>query len=379
MISLFELGGYLREERNGLHAAFDELLNSSEFVLGDNVSRLEFELAQYVGVDHCIAVSSGTDALLMSLMAIGLQAGDEVITTSFSFISTVEVISRAGATPVFADCNFANGNLSVESVLRQITPKTKAILAVNLFGLPFDFPGLRVELKMLGRSDIILIEDGAQSFGSTLAGAKACSLGDLGCTSFFPTKALGGLGDGGAVFTSDASWASAVKSIRSHGRSESSRYHYERLGLCGRLDEIQAAFLSLRLKNFPNHLRKRHKIGSLYDEIFASAGIKTNEARNLDHNTNYGLYTLYLDNRDHVKQQCHIENIQTQVYYPALLHENGFLRGIVNNETLSNAYHHSKTCLSIPMHPFLSESDVEKIARILIRENIENENNFSIK
>ena len=223
-----------------------KVLDHGQYILGPEVSELESKLSEFTGSKHCVAVASGTDALLISLMAIGIKPNDEIITTSFSFFSTAEVISLLGAKPVFADIDPKTCNIDPKKLKELISDKTRAIIPVSLYGQPSDMDEINEIARKAG--DIYVIEDAAQSFGSSYKNQKSCNLSAIGCTSFFPSKPLGCYGDGGAIFTNDDDLAQAFKEIRIHGQSE--RYKHSRIGIGGRMDTIQCAIVLAKLENF---------------------------------------------------------------------------------------------------------------------------------
>lgn len=250
------------------------VIDGGHYILGPEVLELENRLAEFVGARHCIAVSSGTDALLVSLMALGIGEGDEVITTGFSFIASAEVIVMLGATPVYIDIDPKTCNMDMRCVEQAITRKTRAIIAVSLYGQCADFDRLNPVAEKHG---IPVIEDGAQSFGATHHGSYSCNLSPIGCTSFFPSKPLGGYGDSGAVFTSDTGLDKVMRELRVHGQDR--RYHHARLGLNARMDTVQAAILLAKLVIFPDEIIARQEIAGCYKRDLASAGIEVTRIR----------------------------------------------------------------------------------------------------
>jgi UDP-2-acetamido-2-deoxy-ribo-hexuluronate aminotransferase len=234
-----------RSLRQAIDARIAGVLEHGQYILGPEVAELEQRLAGYVGVDHCVAVASGTDALLVALMALGVQAGDQVITTPFSFIATAETIALLGAVPVYVDIDPATDNLDPDRLEESITPRTRAIIPVSIYGQPADFGAINAIAK---RHGLPVIEDGAQSFGATHHGQRSCGLSTIGTTSFFPSKPLGGYGDGGACFTSDGELAERMRRISRHGQT--SRYFHTDVGVNGRIDTLQAAIVLAKLELF---------------------------------------------------------------------------------------------------------------------------------
>ena len=259
-----------RTIRQNIDSKIASVLDHGKYILGPEVEELESELSSYVGVEHCIAVASGTDALLIALMALGVKPGDEVITTPFSFISTSETIALIGATPVYADIDPLTYNLDPKKIESVITERTKAIIPVSLYGQPADFKAINFIAK---RYDLPVIEDGAQSFGSEQDQQRSCGLSTIGTTSFFPSKPFGGIGDGGACFTSDPELAARMRRISRHGQKR--RYFHTDIGVNGRIDTLQAAVLLAKWPNFDLEVEARARIGDAYSTKLNFAGITT--------------------------------------------------------------------------------------------------------
>jgi UDP-2-acetamido-2-deoxy-ribo-hexuluronate aminotransferase len=330
----------------------DEVLNNTAFIMGDKVGLLEQKLADYVGVKHCISVSSGTDALLIAMMALGIGPDDEVITTPFSFIATAETIVLLGAKPVFVDIDPRTYNIDPKQIEAAITPKTKAIMPVSLYGQCADFDAIN-------QYNIPVIEDAAQSFGATYKGQKSCSLSTIGCTSFFPSKPLGGYGDGGACFTNDDNLAKIMREIRVHGQDK--RYHHARIGINGRMDTLQAAILLAKLEIFPQEVKARHRIGEAYTEALKDI-VTTPYIES--HNTSvYAQYTIQVDNRNELQQKLKEQGIPTAVHYPIPLNKQAAFarRGNPLWLPLPVAEQVAQRVISLPMHPYLTEDEQSSI------------------
>ena len=343
-----------------LFARFKTILDHGAYIMGPEVAEVEQALATFVGVEHALAVASGTDALLIALMALGVGAGDEVITTAFSFFATAEVIALLGATPVFVDIDLDTYNINAASIEAAITPKTKAIMPVSLYGQCADYDEINTIAK---RYHLPVIEDAAQSFGATYKGRQSCGLTTIGCTSFFPSKPLGCYGDGGACFTNDSDLAARMNEIRLHGQSK--RYHHTRLGINGRFDTIQAGFLLEKLAIFPEEIQWRQQVASRYQALLpASFGLPVIKP----HNTSvFAQYTLKVDDRDQVQQALQERGIPTAVHYPLGLHEQPIFKTMFPGEQhFPNTERAARHVLSIPMHPYLKREDQEKIAHALI-------------
>ncbi|AHE67653.1 DegT/DnrJ/EryC1/StrS family aminotransferase [Legionella oakridgensis] len=347
-----------RIEERLLHR-FKTVLNHGSYIMGPEIVELENALARFVGVKHALAVASGTDALLIALMALGIKAGDEVITTPFSFFATAEVIALLGAKPVFVDIDKETYNINVASIEAAINEKTKAIMPVSLYGQCADFDEINTIAK---RYNLPVIEDAAQSFGATYKGQPSCGLTTIGCTSFFPSKPLGCYGDGGACFTNDSELAQRMNEIRTHGQSK--RYYHTRLGINGRLDTIQAAILLEKLEIFPEEIQLRQKVAQQYQRLLPTA-IKKPLTKS--HNLSvYAQYTVEVANRDQVQQALHEKGIPTAVHYPLGLHEQPIFKELYpEKQSFPNTEAAARRVMSIPMHPYLTLEDQKQICEAL--------------
>ncbi len=350
--------------RPQLERSMETVLRHGRYVLGPEVAELERKLADYVGVAHCITVSSGTDALLMALMALGIGPGDEVITTPFTFIATAEVITLVGARPCFVDVDAKTCLLDPARIEKAITPKTRAIIPVSLYGQCADFDRIN---EIAASHGLAVIEDGCQSFGALYKGRRSCGLSLIGVTSFFPSKPLACYGDGGAVFTNDRALAEKVRQIRGHG--EKSRYRHEVLGLNGRLDSLQAAVLLARLSQFDWELEQRGEIAARYSEMLAGTDVvpPVIEPRNT---SVYAQYTVQIEEREQLVRHLNAAGVPTAIHYPCPLHYQpvfeylGYGRG-----AFPVAENLSRRVLSLPMGPDLSlprqRQVVEKLLQAL--------------
>lgn len=340
---------------NDILNSIKKVLDHGQYIMGPEITLLETQLAAFVGVKHAIVNSSGTDALLMALMALGIQPGDEVITSPFSFFATAEVISLCHATPVFVDIDPLTYNIDPKKIEAAITSKTKAIMPVSLYGQCPDFDAIASIAKQYG---IPVIEDGAQSFGARYKGRYSCGLTTIGCTSFFPSKPLGGYGDSGACFTNDDDLAQKLIEIRIHGQN--ARYCHGRVGINGRMDTIQAAILLEKLKLFPEEIISREKIAARYSKLLAPF-VKTPviESHN---NSVYAQYTIEVANREAFQQSLQSSGIPTAVHYPVAMHQQKALSHL-NYKTgdFPHAEKASHQVLSLPMHPYLLEADQMKV------------------
>lgn len=342
---------YARIEDDVL-ARMRAVLDHGQYIMGPEVTELESKLAEYVGVKHCVSMSSGTDALLVALMAYGIGRGDEVITTPFTFIATAEVIALLGAKPVYVDIDPKTYNLDPSLIEAAITPNTKAIMPVSLYGQCADMDAINAIGEKHG---IPVIEDGAQSFGATYKGRRSCGLSAIGCTSFFPSKPLGGYGDGGACFTNDDGLAKTMGEIRNHGQDR--RYHHPLVGINGRLDSLQAAVLLAKLPIFADEVERRARIGARYSELLQDVAVTPFVE---EHNLSvYAQYTIQVADRDAVQKALGDADIPTAVHYPVPLNQQPAILDEDAVVPVSDAT--AKRVMSLPMHPYLTEADQDTV------------------
>lgn len=327
--------------------------------MGPEVGELEARLADYSGAKHCITVASGTEALIIALMASGIGPGDEVITTPFSFIATAEAIVLTGATPVFADIDPATCNIDPCLIEQLVTSRTRAIIPVSLFGQPSDMDRINAIAQ---RHSLIVIEDAAQSFGATYHGRRSCNLSTIGCTSFFPSKPLGCYGDGGALFTSDDKLALAMREIRVHGQSR--RYFHTRIGVGGRMDTLQCAIVLAKLDNFDWELGERLRVAAEYDASL-SGRIQLLQ-RQVACLSAFAQYTVVLENRDAVQAALHAAHIPTAIHYPVPIHMQPAYADRSKSAQCPVATDMAMRVLSLPMGPYLSNADVSTIAEAIL-------------
>ncbi|NKQ41924.1 MAG: DegT/DnrJ/EryC1/StrS family aminotransferase [Sulfurovum sp.] len=327
-----------------------EVMSSAQFIGGEKLKKLEDNLAIYTGAKHAIGCSSGTDALLLSLMALDIGAGDEVITTPFTFIATAEVIALLGAKSIFVDIEEDNYNIDPALIEAAITKNTKAIMPVSLYGQCADMDAIN---DIAVKYDTPVIEDACQSFGATYKGKKSCNLSTIGCTSFFPSKPLGAYGDGGAIFTSDDALAEKIRMLLNHGQNE--RYRHKYIGINGRLDAIQAAVLNVKLAYFHEEVTKREEIGARYSNLLSSTNVSTPKID--EHNTSvYAQYSVRAQNRETLAKHLQSKDIPTAVHYPMPLHlQEAFadLGYSLGDFPLSEKI--SQEIMSLPMSPFLKK------------------------
>lgn len=357
-MEFIDLKRQYREYRTEIDARMCQMVESARFIMGPEIAELEGILAAYVGVQHCLTVASGTDSLEIILRAMGIGPGDEVITVPFTWISTAEVILLVGAKPVFVDIRAADFNIDVDQIEAAITPRTKAIMPVSLFGQMPDYDRINA---IAARHGIPVIEDGAQSFGATRNGRRSCGVTAVASTSFFPAKPLGCYGDGGAIFTSDNALADKMRAIRTHGGH---RHHHPILGMNGRFDTLQAAVLLAKWPHFSWEVEQRGAIGARYTE-FLRGTIGVPEV--MPGNTHvYAQYTIRVPERDRLGTTLKAAGIPTAVYYPKCLHEQpvfaplGYRLG-----DFPMAEQASREVISLPMHPFLAEDEQDFIVQAL--------------
>ena len=357
MIPMVDLRRQYANLRGDLDNAIREVLESTQFILGPQVVQLEQELADYLGVSHALTCASGTDALHLALRAVDLGPGDEIITTPFTFIATAEAIRYVGATPVFVDIDPRTFNIDPEAVAAAITPRTRAILPVHLFGQPADLPRLQ---QVADDHHLMLIEDCAQSFGADIAGHKTGSGTALGCFSFFPSKNLGGYGDGGLVTTNCEPVARRIRSLRNHGSEQ--RYHHDEIGYNSRLDELQAAILRVKLRHIDAWNESRRRVAALYDQHLADVDVETPWTDGIGRHV-YHQYTILTDQRERIAAALKEADIAHAVYYPIPLHQQKAFNAVdppMPALPVSEAV--ARRCLSLPIYPELGSDQVEFIA-----------------
>ena len=370
-IQMVDLKSQYMKIKPQVDQAINDVLSSTQFINGEHVKSFQNELAAYLDVKHVITCANGTDALQISMMALGLKPGDEIITPSFTYIATTEVIGLLGLKPVFVDCDPENFNISVDEVEKAITKKTKAIVPVHLFGQSSDMKSI---MSLAKKYNLYIIEDNAQAIGSDYLGfnqpQKTGTIGNIGCTSFFPSKNLGCFGDGGAMMTNDDELAKKLRMIANHGQSK--RYYHDIVGCNSRLDNIQAAVLRIKLKELDQYILNRQKAANYYDQNLKDFDQLTLPFRNLDSNHVFHQYTLKLDDsivRDELIQYLADKNIPAMVYYPVPAHRQKMFSKIPNscgNMKVTNWL--SSRVFSLPMHTELSTLQQDYI--------IENISNF---
>ena len=353
-MQFIDLKAQYRELKESIDRGIHAVLDHGQYILGPEVGQLEAALAARTGAKHCIACSSGTDALLIAMMALGIEAADEVVTSPFTFIATAEMIALLGATPVFADIDPETYNLDAKRLKAVITARTKAIMPVSLYGQCADMDAIA---EIAG--GIPVIEDAAQSFGATYRGRQSCNLSLIGCTSFFPSKPLGCYGDGGACFTSDDALAAKMRMIALHGQDR--RYHHPVIGVNGRIDTMQAAILLAKLEVFDDEVRKRAEAGSLYNELLRDV-VETPAVAH-GNTSVYAQYTIEVEERDAVQKELAARGVPTAVHYPVPLHlQLVFAELGLQEGSFPIAEAAARRVLSLPMHPYLTEGNMRHVA-----------------
>lgn len=354
-IPFIDLKSQYARIKTEVDAGIAAVLEHGQYIMGPEIGRLEAALADYVGVKHCIGASSGTDTLLIAMMACGIGAGDEVITSPFTFIATGEMIALIGAKPVFVDVDPRTYNIDPTKVEAAITPRTKAIMPVALYGQCAEMDALNAIAHKHG---LVVIEDAAQSFGATYRGRRSCGLSKIGSTSFFPSKPLGAYGDGGALFTDDDDLAKLMREIRVHGQDR--HYHHPRLGINGRLDAIQAAVLLAKLEIFPSEVEARQRIARAYDDRLSGKAVTPFVE---EHNLSvYAQYTLLVSDRAKTQQSLKERGIPTAVHYPVPLNLQPVFAYLDQPEgSLPVAEDLSRRVISLPMSPYLTGEQIDRI------------------
>jgi UDP-2-acetamido-2-deoxy-ribo-hexuluronate aminotransferase len=359
-MEFIDLKAQYQASRSRINQAIQAVLDHGQYIMGPEVAELEQALAAYCGARHCITVSSGTEALLISLMALGIKPGDEIITTPFSFIATAEVIVLLGATPVFVDIDQATCNIDPTLIEEKITARTRAIMPVALYGQPADMDPINA---IAWRHGLTVIEDAAQSFGATYQGRKSCNLSRIGCTSFFPSKPLGCYGDGGAIFTSDDELAGAMREIRVHGQSR--RYVHTRIGVGGRMDTLQCAVVLAKLERFEWELAQRQRIAAAYDALLSGKVGLVSRPR--ERSSVYAQYTVVLEERDRIAAVLQQAAIPTAVHYPVPMHLQPAYASWCGASDAPVAQAMAARVLSLPMGPYLDLDSVHQVADTLLR------------
>lgn len=339
-----------------------DVLRSGCYILGPHNKALEAELAEYIGVKHAVALNSGTDALHLALRALDIGAGDEVITTAFTFVATTEAIGIVGAKPVFVDIDANTFNIDVEKIENAITPKTKAIIPVHLYGQPAN---MKVIMDIAKRHDLFVIEDCCQAIGAEIDGKQVGSFGDVGCFSFFPTKNLGAMGDGGLLTTNSQVVKDRVIGLRNHGGAV--RYYHDEIGVNSRLDEVQAAILRIKFKHIDEWNKKRRANAYRYNELFKNCDDVQTPTEMDNTNCVYHQYTVKIPNRDEVHKLLQESGVGAMIYYPVPLHLQKVHEYLgVKEGSLPKTEENTKLVISLPMFPELTAEEQKTVANTLI-------------
>ena len=346
--------------KDDIDEAIHAVLDKSNYIMGEEVSKLEENLQKFTGAKYAITCSSGTDALLLAMMALGIKPDDEIITTPFTFIATAETISFLGAKPVFVDIDEESYNIDASKIKNVITNKTKAIMPVSLYGQCADMDAINEIAKEF---DIPVIEDACQSFGATYNDKKSCNLSTIGCTSFFPSKPLGAYGDGGAVFTDDDEIATKIRMLLNHGQNE--RYKHKYIGINGRLDAVQAAVLNVKLKHFDKEVKLRDEIGERYSDLLEEANVITPKIHESNKSV-YAQYSIRVEDRESMVEKLTALEIPTAVHYPVPLHLQEAFKDLGYSEgdfPISEKI--SSQIMSLPMSPYLTEAEQDFIVQAI--------------
>ena len=357
-IEFIDLKAQYADLKQTIDARIQRVLDHGQYIMGPEVRELEERIEAYTEAKHCITVASGTEALLISLMALGIKPGDEVITTPFTYVATAEVIALIGAVPVFVDVQPDTCNIDPALIEAAITSKTKAIIPVSLYGQVADMD--EINAIAARHSDIPVIEDAAQSFGATYKGRKTCNLSTIGCTSFFPSKPLGCYGDGGAIFTNDDALAKVIREVRVHGQER--RYYHTRIGVGGRMDTLQCAVVLAKLDRFDWEIQQRIRAGDRYLKLLnALPSVRQLTVRN-DRNCIWGQFTVQVENREDVLEKLKLAGVPTAVHYSVPLHQQPAYRALCRiSGNLKNAEFVAARVFSLPMHPYIDFATQELI------------------
>lgn len=359
MIKFVDLEAQQARIKQQIDAAIQRVLSHGQYILGPEVTELEEKLGAYTGARHCITCANGTDALQIAQMALGIGPGDEVITPGFTYIATAETVALLGAKPVYVDVDYRTYNLNPQLLEAAITPRTKAIIPVSLFGQCADFDAINA---IAARHGIPVIEDAAQSFGATYKGRRSCNLSTVACTSFFPSKPLGCYGDGGAIFTNDDELGRVIRQIARHGQDR--RYHHVRVGVNSRLDTLQAAILLQKFSIFDEEVKLRQVVAGKYDAMLNSAGVTTTPYIESNNTSVYAQYTIRMQNRHTFEQELKAAGVPAVVHYPIPLNLQPAVADVTAKLSVGDSI--AQQVISLPMHPYLSEGDIDIIFEAIL-------------
>lgn len=361
MVLLTDLKKEYCSIREELNINIQRVLNSGFYVLGEEVKKFEEDFSRYNGTGYTVGVNSGSDALFLALKSIGVGKGDEVITVSHTFTSTVDAIVRNGAEPVFVDIDPHTYCIDASNIEEKITEKTKAILPVHLYGHPADMDPI---CKLKEDYGLYVIEDACQAHGAEYNGEKAGSIGDMGCFSFYPTKNLGAYGDGGAVITDNEELKEKLVQMRNYGQSE--KYHYDFVGVNSRLDELQAVILQTKLKYLDGWIESRQKNAEIYNELLRDSEVIVPVEKSYAKHV-YHLYVIRSKNRDYLQKKLLKNNIQAQIHYPVPVHKQKAYSNLTNDFSLETTDQTCNEVLSLPLHPWMEDAEILKVTDCLLR------------
>ncbi|MCE7700128.1 MAG: DegT/DnrJ/EryC1/StrS family aminotransferase [Methanobacterium paludis] len=359
MIPFFDFKREYAEIKNGINNSLSEVLNKGYFVLGEEVQNFEASFSDYIGTEYGLGVNSGSDALFLAIKSLGISAGDEVITVSHTFISTVDAICRNGANPIFVDIDPETFCIDVSKVEDKITNRTRALLVVHLYGHPVDMDPI---LKIAKKNDLWIIEDCCQAHGAEYKGKKVGSIGDISCFSFYPVKNLGAYGDGGFVALNDESLYERLKMMQNYGQSK--KYHHEFIGLNSRLDEMQAAILNVKLEYLDKWNSKRRKLANIYNKSLESSLYKNQIVKGYAKHA-YHLYVVCSDRRDEIKDYLSKKGVQTLIHYPIPVHKQKAYVNLGFNDYIPITEGISNKILSLPLNPWLYDDEIEGICDLM--------------
>ncbi len=360
MIDFADLKAQQARIKSEIDAAMARVLAHGQYILGPEVAELEEKLTAYTGAKHCITVANGTDALQIAQMALGIGPGDEVITPGFTYIATAETAALLRAKPVYVDIDPRTYNLNPALLEAAITPRTKAIIPVSLYGQCADYDAINAIAQKHG---VTVVEDAAQSFGATYKGRKSCNLTPISCTSFFPSKPLGCYGDGGAIFTNDDELAKIIRQIARHGQDR--RYHHVRVGVNSRLDTLQAAVLLSKLAILDEEVAARQQAAKRYTQLLNHAGITSTPHVEEENQSAWAQYTVQVHQREQAQERMRQAGIPTVVHYPIPLNQQPAVAD--TNASLPVGDNVAKKVISLPIHPYLDNASIDLIAQALVR------------
>ncbi len=358
-IPFIDLKTQYKALKNQIDERIHRVLDHGQYIMGPEIKECEDALKKFLGVKHALVCSNGTDALQIALMAANIGPGDEVITTPFSFIATAEAIRLVGAIPVFVDIESDTYNIDAKKIEAAVTPRTRAIMPVSLYGQVADMDEINAIAK---KHSLLVIEDAAQSFGAPYKGKRSCNLSEVSCTSFFPAKPLGCYGDGGAIFTNNDQMVNALNSVRLHGMGEH-RYHHSRIGTNGRLDSLQCAVLVAKLERYPWEIEQRERVAQNYTKAFSTLrekGVRTPTIKS-DRHSVWAQYTLWVPDRTKFQAALQASGVPTAVHYPIAMPDQPAYKEHCVTHDISNARKAAEHVVSLPMFPDMSEETQAKI------------------